>query len=210
VKTLLFVHGWGFDASFWAPVAERLPDFRRAFVDLGFRGQPATPDVATPVVVAHSMGLAWALANVPRPWGGLVAVNSFARFTRAPDFVSGVVPRLIERMVAKFADEPGAVTADFLSRCGVESPDTEGMDTARLGESLRWLAVCDERAALAALDCPVQALAATRDMIVPEQMSRESFARHPLVVADGGGHLLPHSHPEWVAQNIRQFAAGLP
>lgn len=210
MKTLLFVHGWGFDASFWAPVAQRLPDFQREFVDLGFRGEPATPWVESPLVVAHSMGLAWALANIPRPWAGAVTVNAFARFTRSPDFVSGVAPRLIERMVAKFADEPQAVTADFLSRCGVDKPDTEGMDIPRLGEMLRWLAACDERPALAALDCPLQPLAGMRDMIVPEQMSRESFANYPLVLAEEGGHLLPQSHPEWVAQNIRHFAAGLP
>lgn len=209
MKTLLFVHGWGFDASFWAPLAQRLPDFKREFVDLGFRGEPATPWVEAPMVVAHSMGLAWALANIPRPWAGAVAVNAFARFTRCPDFVSGVAPRLVERMVAKFDDEPMAVTADFLSRCGVETPQTEGMDNARLGEMLRWLAMCDERKALDALDCPLLPLAGMQDMIVPEQMSREGFANYPLVLADGGGHLLPQSHPEWVAKSIRQFAAGL-
>lgn len=209
MKTLLFVHGWGFDASFWEPVAQRLPDFRREFVDLGFRGEPATPEVDNPLIIAHSMGFAWALARLARPWRGAVAVNAFARFTRSPDFVSGVGPRLVERMVAKFTDEPHAVTADFLSRCGVDSPVTEGMDIDRLGESLTWLGQCDERKALAGLDCPLQALAGTRDQIVTEPMSRESFARHPLVLAEGGGHLLPQSHPEWVAQNIRHFAAGL-
>lgn len=209
MTTLLFVHGWGFDAGFWTPVSERLPDFRCEAVDLGFRGPGHHPVVEAPIVVAHSMGLAWALANLARPWAGVVAVNAFPRFTRAADFVSGVGPRLVERMIEKFADSPGTVTADFLRRCGVAAPDTDGLRPGPLGEALRWLAICDQRAALAELECPLVALAGTHDLIVPEPMSREAFARHDLVLADGGGHLLPHTHPDWVAQRIRHFAAGV-
>lgn len=210
MKTLLFVHGWGFDAGFWTAVSERLPDFRREAVDLGFRGPGHRPSAERPIVIGHSMGFAWALAHVAGPWAGAVAVNAFPRFTRAADFVSGVAPRLVERMIDKFADDPRAVAADFLRRCGVEAPETGSLRPEPLGEALEWLAACDERAALAGLDCPLVALAGTRDTIVPEAMSREAFAGRDLVLAEGGGHLLPLSHPDWVAQRIRQFAAGLP
>lgn len=207
MKTLLFVHGWGFDPTFWKAVSERLPDFRREAADLGFRNPGHMPRVERPIIIAHSMGLAWALANIPQPWAGAVAVNGFARFTRAPDFVSGVGPRLVERMVTKFAGQPQAVAADFLARCGIDSPETATLRTAPLGEALSWLGICDEREALAALDCPLVALAGTHDQIVTEAMSRESFARHRLVLAEGCGHLLPLSHPDWVATQIRAFAA---
>ncbi|MGE5547925.1 MAG: alpha/beta fold hydrolase [Solirubrobacterales bacterium] len=209
MRTLLFVHGWGFTGGVWTAVANRLPEFRREFVDLGFRGHDLRPTPDSPIVVGHSMGFAWALANIARPWAGAVAVNAFPRFTRCPDFVSGVAPRLVERMVSRFADAPAAVAAEFLSRCGVEDPEAEGLKPEPMGAALSWLASCDERAALAALDCPLVALAGTRDPIVPEPMSREGFAAHPLVLADGGGHLLPLTHPEWVAQQIRLFASGL-
>ncbi|MGE5506664.1 MAG: alpha/beta fold hydrolase [Actinomycetota bacterium] len=207
--TVLFVHGWGFDPGFWQPVAERLPDFGHAFVDLGFHGAPQVPQVERPLVVAHSMGLAWALANLPGPFAGVFAVNAFPRFTRAPDFVEGVAPRLIERMIARFADEPTQVAVDFLRRCGVAEPDLAGADLDRLGSALAWLAVCDERAALAALDCPLQALAGTHDPIVPEPLSRAAFPGASLVLAQGGGHLLPATHPDWVAGQLRAFAARL-
>lgn len=210
MRTLVFVHGWGFDASFWQPVAERLPEFARVFVDFGFRAhQPHHPKVPGAIVVGHSMGFAWALANLPRPWAGAVAVNAFPRFTRSPDFVSGVAPRMIERMVAKFAEDPAHVTTDFLSRCGVEHPDIADIRPAALGEALTWLANCDERTAMRTLDCPMLALAGTRDAIVPEAMSREAFAEVPLVLAEGADHLLPVSHPDWVASQIRLFSAHL-
>lgn len=209
-RTLVFVHGWGFDAQFWTPVAERLPEFARVFVDFGFHTAPAHhPLVPGAIVVGHSMGFAWALANMPRPWTGAIAINAFPRFTRSPDFVSGVPPRMIERMVAKFAEDPAGVTRDFLARAGVTEPNVEDIRPAPLGEALSWLANCDERAAMKTLDCPLVALAGTRDAIVPEAMSREAFANASLVLAAGADHLLPRSHPEWVASQIRMFAASL-
>lgn len=209
-RTLIFVHGWGFDSSFWQPVAELLPEFARVFVDFGFRAQPAHhPKVPGAIVVGHSMGFAWALANLPRPWAGAVAVNAFPRFTRSPDFVSGVAPRMVERMVSRFTEDPAAVTADFLRRAGVEQPNVDDIHSNTLGEALEWLANCDERAAMRELECPILALAGTRDSIVPEAMSREAFASVPLVLAEGADHLLPQSHPDWVASQIRLFSAQL-
>lgn len=209
-NTLVFVHGWGFDAQFWAPVAEQLPEFARVFVDFGFHAaQPHHPKVPGAIVVGHSMGFAWALANMPRPWTGAVAINAFTRFTRSTDFVAGVAPRMVERMISKFADEPVAVTREFLVRAGVAEPMVDDLRTAPLGEALSWLAVCDERQAMADLDCPLLALAGTRDAIVPEAMSRQTFPAESLVLAQGADHLLPRSHPDWVATQIRMFAAGL-
>lgn len=206
---LLAVHGWGFDAGFWMPVLERLPDFRGDAVDMGFYGAPKRPKVPRPLILAHSMGLAWALANIPRPWAGVLAVNAFPRFTRSPDFVDGVAPRLVERMLARFDEAPAQVAADFLARCGIASPDTSAIDPAPMKETLAWLARCDERSALRMLSCPVMALAGTHDPIVPTGMSLASFPAESLVLAEGGGHLLPLTHPDWVASQVRLFAARL-
>jgi pimeloyl-[acyl-carrier protein] methyl ester esterase len=205
--TVLFVHGWGFDADFWQPVAERLPDFRPRSLDLGFFGEPEAPSVERPLVVAHSMGLAWALARVPRPWAGVVAVNGFARFTRCPSFIEGVAPRLVERMLNRFDAEPELVLRDFLSRCGVAAPTLDGFHHDRLRAALAWLADCDERATLDMLPCPLLALSGTRDVVVSEPMSRAAFLNRDLVLAEGAGHTLPLSHPDWVASQIRHFAA---
>ncbi|EME69829.1 hydrolase or acyltransferase [Paramagnetospirillum caucaseum] len=206
---LLAVHGWGFNAGFWMPVLDRLPDFRGDCIDMGFYGTPKRPKVPRPLVLAHSMGLAWALANIPRPWAGVLAVNAFPRFTRSPTFVDGVPPRLVERMLARCDEAPQQVAADFLARCGVESPDTSGIDAAPLKDELAWLAKCDERTALRMLPCPVLALAGTNDPIVPQAMSLASFAPETLTLVEGAGHLLPLTHPDWLATQVRLFAARL-
>lgn len=208
MKTLLFLHGWGFDASFWEPVMAHLPEFRCEAVDLGFRGEARLPQVANPVVVGHSMGFATALERVERPWAAAVSVNGFARFSRAPDFPNGVGVRGQERMIAALKADPAPVMAEFMARCGTEAGELSGYDFARMAEALEWLKDCDLRPQLAALDCPVLALGGARDQIVPEAMTRDSFAE-PIILEDGG-HLLPLSHAEWVAHHVRTLASLLP
>ncbi|AVM73819.1 alpha/beta fold hydrolase [Magnetospirillum gryphiswaldense] len=210
MKTLAFVHGWGFDAHFWRPVADRLPEFARIFVDLGFRAEAVRPGANNPIIIGHSMGFAWALAGFPRPWAGAVAVNAFPRFTRAQDFVAGTPPRSLDRMIERFATHPHEVTADFMQRCGIDAADTETIRPAPMAEALKWLAECDERQTMAQLDCPLLALAGTRDLVVPEAMSRDSFPPQCLTLVEGAGHLLPWTHPDWVASQIRLFASTIP
>ena len=207
VPPLLCVHGWGFGAGFWDSLLERLPDLDAERIDLGFYGEPFRPAVNRPLVVAHSMGLAWALANIARPWAGVLAVNAFARFTRAQHFIEGVPPRMIERMQSRFAAEPRTVTAEFLGRCGIDSPDTSAIAPEPLGESLAWLGKCDERTSLRMLSCPRLALAGMNDPIVPPAMSVASFPADELILAEGGGHLLPLTHPDWGAANLRLLLA---
>jgi pimeloyl-[acyl-carrier protein] methyl ester esterase len=204
---LLCVHGWGFAPAFWEPLLERLPDFTAECVDLGFYGEPRLPKIGKPLVIAHSMGLPWALANIPRPWAGVLAINSFGRFTRAQHFIEGVAPRMVERMSSRFEDDPHGVTAEFLDRCGILSPDTSAIIPDRLAESLAWLGKCDERTALMMLSCPRMMLAGLNDQIVPKAMSLASFPAAELVLAEGGGHLLPLTHPDWVASCLRMLAA---
>ncbi|OAN42924.1 hydrolase [Paramagnetospirillum marisnigri] len=207
MTALLCVHGWGFDAGFWDPLLDRLPDFSAERVDLGFYGRPHRPEVKRPLVVAHSMGLAWALANIPRPWAGVLAINAFPRFTRAQHFIEGVPPRMVDRMIDRFETEPAEVLRDFLVRCGVDAPETSALEAEPLAQALAWLGKCDERTSYLMLSCPRQALAGLSDPIVPKEMSIASFPVDELVLVEGAGHLLPLTHPDWVASRVRLLAA---
>ncbi|EPR41694.1 hydrolase or acyltransferase [Desulfovibrio sp. X2] len=215
---LLAVHGWGFSPAFWEPLRALLPDISWQAVDLGFSGPPTPMEAISagdepPLVLAHSLGLAWALANVPRPWAGLVAVNAFTSFCRADDFPAGVAPRVVRRMLDRFVEEPERVSRDFLTRCGVAGPDLDGLlaglKARTLYAALAWLAACDERAAFAALSCPVLALSGGADPIVSQAMSRACFeggeadVTHEIVAE--GGHLLPLSHTSLTVERLRAF-----
>ena len=206
-KTIVFVHGWALGPDFWDPIALRVTGFSVQRADLGFRGTLAKPLVERPFVIAHSLGLMWALDHLPRPWDGLIAVNSFTRFSRLDNF-PGVEPRLVGRMKSKLDQDPTGVAADFLRRCGIENPKTDGLDKQMLTQGLDWLAEGDQRRDFEKLDCPILAVAGSNDPIVTLDHSRASFPQHRLTVSDGGGHLLPMTHADWLASRINAALNG--
>ncbi|WP_353861476.1 alpha/beta hydrolase [Azospirillum formosense] len=205
----VFVHGWGFGPRVWDAVRAALPDAESVAVDLGFYGPPSFPMIAAgrPVVaVGHSFGGLWLLHERPFAWDGLVLVNGFPRFAEGDGFAPATPRRLLDRMVARFDAAPQAVTGDFLHRCGVEAPRPEGLDAARLGAALRALRDWDARAALVG---PALALAGAQDPIVPPAMTEQALAGIDVGWHPEGGHLLPLTAPDWCAERIAAFAAGL-
>lgn len=199
--TLVFVHGWGFDAGFWDPLRECLGHPHSVAVDLGFRGEPVMPEWPEGgVAIGHSLGLLWLLKTRPFRWRTLIAVNGFTRFTKAADFSNGVPARLIDRMIAKADADHPAVAADFLTRCGLAEPETEDLHKDALIEGLQWLAEWDCRAGLTT---PVLALAGRLDPIAPPAMTEDCFPADAIRWQQEGGHLLPLTHPHWCAETIR-------
>ncbi len=197
---LLLVHGWGFDASFWSPLRDCLDDVEAIAWDLGYRGKsafPPPPAGRRVIAVGHSFGLLWLLCRRPVDWHRLVSINGFARFTRRPDFPGGVAPRLLERMVARFADAPAEVFADFMGRCGVDAPPPPILNGGALRDGLEALAHWDGRPATVDL-----AVAGRADPIAPPSLTEASFAGAP-IEWHPGGHLLPQQDPAWCAAWLR-------
>lgn len=211
MTVLVLVHGWGLDASMWAPLQAALPEVETVALDLGFTGrphQPPLPEGRRLIGVGHSLGFCWLLRQRP-VWSALVSIGGFPRFTRSDDFPHGTHPRLLERMRSKLVQAPLEVHRDFLKRCGSEVPDRP-LDVAALAAGLDWLAAWDERPALAGWPKPLLALAAADDVIVSEAMARQVFPAESLRLRADGGHLLPLSQPEWCAGQIRELLAELP
>lgn len=211
---IVFVHGWGFDASFWTPLKAALGVEGNSFcIDLGFHGHPnlGLPDDGRPcVAIGHSLGVAWLLRHSrEQPWSALVSINGFSRFTKALDFPFGMDPRILRRMQVGFEKDPKTVYRDFMALCGVSDPQVEGIQIAPLRASLIDLMDIDERAALAACEVPVLALAGDADALVSVQASQQAFATHKLVMKAGSGHLLPHTDTQWCADHIDAFLKDL-
>jgi len=207
MTTLVFVHGWGLGPDLWSPIMARLPGHSMRQADLGFFGAPSKPVVGTPLVIAHSLGLMWALINLPRPWAGLVSINGFTLFTRSNNF-PGVETQLLKRMKSRLLVDMNGVVDDFLRRCGMEFPHTHRLDQAMLFQGLEWLAEWDTRAQFAQIGCPVLAIGGTADPIVTEAHSRACFSDVPFVTVEGGGHLLPRTHADWLAFRIAAVLKG--
>lgn len=219
--TLLFVHGWAFDASVWTPLRAELGAWPQAVADAGYFGaaqspaaalsrgnHPAIDPASRPVIaIGHSLGVLRLLQDLPAGCVGLVSINGFPRFGAAPDFDAGVPRRMLDRMMKRLSADPVAVVRDFRERCGDASAFGEPR-LEPLARDLQALRDEDQRDALAALPVPLLILAGRDDPIVPAAMTQAAFGgrpgdeRHDL---EHGGHLLPVSAAPWCARHIAGF-----
>jgi pimeloyl-[acyl-carrier protein] methyl ester esterase len=208
---VLLVHGWGFDASFWAPMQMFLDGIESVAWDLGYFGAPSYPLLPTdrPVVaVGHSFGLLWLLHKRPVVWRALVSMNGFPRFAGGDDFPAGVPARVLDRMIGRFAEMPDKVYGDFMTRCGVAAPRPQGLDYQALAEGLNALRHWDGRSRMADLGPEDLALAGRNDPIVPADLTEHGFDGMTIRWHDAG-HLLPTQAPEWCADHLRRICDSL-
>lgn len=198
---LQFRHGWGYDAQFWAGLIALLPEWRCEADDRGYFGAPDEAAASGPcVVIAHSFGAMRALAAPPPDCRGLIAINGFDRFTGD----GRVSPRIVERMLARFASEPATVLADFRKRCGDDSPFGP-TDVSRLREDLERLRDEDRSGGA---PFPILSIQATGDPLLPAPMLDSVFGEAAMLerqTLPAGGHLLPLHDAPYCARAIRAF-----
>jgi pimeloyl-[acyl-carrier protein] methyl ester esterase len=221
--TLLFVHGWAFDAAFWQPLRAALSDWPHAVAELGYyaaagagadestlaaSSAAAWPQPPGPIVaIGHSHGVARLLRALPAGgYAGLVSINGFARFAAAEDFPEGVPVRLLDRMIARLVRQPACVVNDFRLRCGAP-PRPDAGASAALADSLDAMRHADHREVWRGLACPRLVLASEDDAIVTPAMTQAQFADSPIAWHADGGHLLPLTQTAWCASRIRAWLA---
>jgi pimeloyl-[acyl-carrier protein] methyl ester esterase len=199
---ILFVHGWGYDASFWDPVRAALGEVPSAALDLGYFGVAETtlPRDVT-LLVGHSLGFLWlarqdALKQMP-----LVGINVFPRFLEADDYHPAVAARVLERMKRRVASDTRSVLEDFWMRAGATGPDG-APNKAALAAGLDHLAAWDERENLASRASPTRLIAGEEDAIVPAAMTEMAFNGCEITWLPGG-HALPRTHAADIARLIR-------
>lgn len=207
---IVFVHGWGFDASIWDNIITELNGFETIRLDLGFFAQEQTTFNDNDVVfVTHSMGLAWVLRNVKPPYKGLVSINGFTKFCQAEDWPEGIAPRMLSRMVRQFDKNPETVWSDFMIKSGMDNPVyPPNANQMSLSKGLKDLGKWDVRDQFALLSCPKLLCCAKGDMIVPEKLSVDSFGKG-VEWYEGANHLLPLQQAPSIAAHIRSFVEKL-
>ena len=192
---LVFLHGWGFDASLWHGVRAMLAPFDCVLADRGYFGGPARVRLdGAALAIGHSLGSLILAADLSMSCAGLVAINGFDRFAG-----DGAVPRrVIDRMRTRFTADPVTTLDEFRDRCGA-APAGRTIDAKRLGEDLDLLATADMRGVAR----PVLVLHGGADPILPPTMRDSVFDRAPRRTLADAGHLLPLTHPGWCAAMIR-------
>ncbi|WP_442679905.1 alpha/beta fold hydrolase [Sphingomonas sp. ASY06-1R] len=192
---LLFLHGWGFDARLWDGVRQALAPLATIAWDRGYFERPQAEPVDGPLIaIGHSLGSLILSCAPPPGCIGLIAINGFDRFAG-----DGAVPRrVVDRMRHRFADAPGEVLDAFRIRSGA-APAEDPIDAARLAADLDLLATGDARDG----ERPRLILHGGDDPILPPEMRATLFGGAPAQTLAGAAHLLPLTHPDWCAAQIR-------
>jgi pimeloyl-[acyl-carrier protein] methyl ester esterase len=204
----LFAHGWALDRTLWDRVLAALGEAAKGALvrDAGYYGRPAGPRPEGPILgVGHSLGALELLAEPPPGLVGVVALDGFARFGKAPDFPEGVAGRVLERMKARLGE---GVLAEFVQKAGGELP-AGAPDAGRLLRGLDRLYRLDGRACR----LPVWRLHADQDPIAALAMADSSFAGMTVVerqVRQSTDHLSPLTAPNACAELIRTALKALP
>jgi pimeloyl-[acyl-carrier protein] methyl ester esterase len=186
-------------------------DCELTLVDLGFIA--AGPKAVTTwprdaIAVGHSFGLLWLLHRAGeegRPlFRALVSIQGFDRFC------PHVPPSRVAGMRRGLRRDAYQTVEAFWRGCGTEHfAPPEALNAARLDEGLGWLMEWDETETKAELACPMLALAARDDAIVPQAMSEAIWRSDTIRWSETGGHVLPLKHPLWCANHVLDFAHAL-
>lgn len=222
----IFVHGWGVDSTVWDSL---LPFFRQHDVychDLGFYGNPRglerfssfieSNHNSSVIAIGYSLGFLWLLKNKPFKWNGLIGINSFPKFTKAPDFPKGVSSRVTAGMKRRLHHDPLNLLQEVYQKIKWEKKNSKNYDVERLIQGLDWLENWDERKTFKAEfeKNPTMILAAKDDLVVPESLTKNAFSefnnslsKRPVLnwSPNGGGHGLPNSQTKWCAEKIHEF-----
>ena len=204
----VLVHGWGFHAGIFSDLINHLDGAETTLIDLGFvsRGPKGASDwPSDAIAIGHSLGLLWLLEQGRGRFSGLVSIQGF------DCFCCHIAPSRIAALKRGLEREPGETLQAFWRSCGASGfALPEALNVARLDEGLDWLMHWDAQKAKHELACPVLALAARDDAIVPASMSGAIWEDTGIIWSQDGGHVLPLRHPRWCARHVLEFASALP
>jgi pimeloyl-[acyl-carrier protein] methyl ester esterase len=126
----------------------------------------------------------------------LIAINGFDRFTGE----SATPRRVVDRMIARFAQEPDTVLNDFRQRCG--APPAERLfSRERLAADLALLASHHSGPG----PKRILTLQGGKDPILPLSLRQTAFPDATRMTQTDGEHLLPLTHAAWCAEQIEAF-----
>ena len=144
---IYFIHGWGFDKSFWKPVCKKIEENGLSriaeTIDLGFFSQRNFLQYnfqeidSKSIFILHSYGLNWFLKNQIkcRAIINFFGVPNFLRFQKNPH----ITEKIITKMIENFSTNPSKVLKDFYRKCNVQYKQNKEVHIENCLKSLKQL-----------------------------------------------------------------------
>ncbi|PCJ98123.1 MAG: hypothetical protein COA45_08190 [Zetaproteobacteria bacterium] len=200
---IVFVHGWGMNSKIWDAMSASFLEADCSVVDLGFIGGDENTQCSKAIYITHSLGTMWALKHHLSDIEALVVVNGFSCFL---DFAQARVLRTMQKRLLR---NPSVQMQSFWESCGVpddaQNQFSDPLNTDKLHEGLEWLINWDLSEPLRALQAPVLSLSGRNDFVLPHNKMKTQWAGYDMQTHEHGGHVLPLSHPQWCADQIKGF-----
>ena len=230
-RTLVLVHGWSCDRSYWdSQVSNLAPDFRVVTIDLGGHGQSGLgrdswtmsafgADVAAVVtkldlhdiiLVGHSMAGAVSIEAVRRLPGKVTAIVGVDNFQ---SFASNLTPEQVDGFVANFMPNFETTTVQFVNAMFPE--DTDSALVGRISRDMasappevginamgHYLAY-NYRSALADMCRPIRTISSDKHPTNVE-LNKQIAASFEVRLIPGSGHFPQFENPDNFNRLLRE------
>lgn len=197
---ILFVHGWGFSATFWQGLREALAEYDSEVIDLGYIQENSVHDDHIQcvldhqthyVAIGHSLGFIYLLNQYPIRFKHYVAINSFSKFAKDLSFPNGIAPRILDRMDKGLEINPVQLMNQFYEQCGSFVLPKQTYHVTHLKNGLDLLKYQDVRPLIPKIQHKLTVIASTHDPVVNKEMTKQSFENSNCYWVNDHTHLLP-------------------
>jgi len=225
----MWVPGWSFDQTFWAPLIQLFPEDKHVVLEhqdllsssekIPLEGQNWIENQDW-IVIGHSLGFMLALKHLPL--GQIKAFVSLAgvtRFCASDDFLAGIPLAALQDIREQCHRDPQGFITGFRRHCGLSQSsnqqlhawDVQNKDV--LLQGLEHLISHDARAVLSQAQRPTLVLMTDDDAITPpplieglyHDLALVTLAKYTPDQHDKAGHAFPFTHPQWCFNEISQF-----
>ena len=158
-----FIHGWGFDKSFWSPVCKKIEENQLSritrIIDLGFLSEKKKLNYnlqqidSKSIFIVHSFGLNWFLKKQIK-CGALInffGVPNFLKLQNNPI----TTEKKVRQMIENFSTEPSVVLKNFYRKCNVFYNQKKEINIDQCIKSLKELKNEDLTDRFNSLNCKV-------------------------------------------------------
>ena len=214
---IFFIHGWGFNKSFWYPLAKELEKVDRKFnfnyIDLGFFSKKKKINIKSllkiNILIVHSYGFNYFINSN-------INCDAVLNFFGSPIFLENNSENskeidLLKLMIKKFKNNPSKVLNDFYRKCGLKDffiNQYAYINKLELLKGLLNLLTFDQREKLKKRDCFIHSIYLKNDEILKLSNFKSFFynKKHKnMKYLECDHHAFPYLYPQKSSKLVLDF-----